>query len=121
MPAKVSDASAQVEDPERYWFEHVYLGDQMPQLTTRAIVMGMLLGVLMCLSNLYIGLKAGWNVGVSITSCILAYSAFATLHRLFPRWFAPFGILENNAMQSCASAAGTMSGGGMVNAIPALM
>src|SRR5207244_8077334 len=29
--------------------------------------------------------------------------------------------LENNAMQSCASAAGSMTGAGVVNAIPALM
>ncbi|HEY6572847.1 MAG TPA: OPT family oligopeptide transporter, partial [Candidatus Eisenbacteria bacterium] len=35
--------------------------------------------------------------------------------------FPAFSILENNAMQSCASAAGYMTGAGLVNAIPALM
>jgi OPT family oligopeptide transporter len=115
------ETTAAPEEIERHWFEHVYQGDRMPQLTLRAVVMGMLLGVLMCVSNVYVGLKAGWSLGVAITSGILAYGAFSTLHRLFPRWFAPFSILENNAMQSCASAAGTMSSGGIVNAIPALM
>ena len=81
----------------------------------------MLLGMFMSLSNIYVGLKAGWGVGVAITSCILAYSIFATLHRLLPRWFPPFSILENNAMQSCASAAGYMASAGLVSAIPALM
>ena len=109
------------EEIERHWFEHVYRGDRMPQLTLRAVVMGMLLGSVMCLSNIYVGLKAGWSVGVGITSCILAYSAFASLHRLFPRAFPDFTILENNAMQSCATAAGMMTSGGIVNAIPALM
>jgi OPT family oligopeptide transporter len=106
---------------ERHWFEHVYQGDRMPQLTVRAVIMGMALGMLMCLSNAYVGLKAGWSLGVAITSCVLAYSIFAAVHRLFPRWFPPFSILENNAMQSCASAAGFFTAGGLVNAVPALM
>jgi OPT family oligopeptide transporter len=106
---------------EREWFETVYQGDRMPQLTKRALIMGMLLGAFMSLSNVYIGLKAGWGLGVAITSCILAYAIFATLHRLFPKQFPPFSILENNAMQSAASAAGYMTGAGLVNAIPALM
>lgn len=109
------------EEIERHWFEHVYQGDKMRQLTPRALIMGMLLGGFMSLSNIYVGLKAGWSLGVAITSCILAFAIFATLHRLLPRLFPPFSILENNAMQSAASAAGYMTGAGLVNAIPALM
>jgi OPT family oligopeptide transporter len=109
------------EEIERDWFENVYAGDKMPQLTLRALVMGMLLGGFLSVSNVYIGLKAGWSMGVAITSCILAYAIFSTLHRAFPKWFPAFSILENNAMQSCASAAGYMTGAGLVNAIPALM
>ncbi len=114
-------ASSAPEDIERHWFEHVYQGDKLPQLTRRAVVMGMLLGMIMACSNVYVGLKVGWSMGVSITACILAYTIFATLHRLFPKRFGPFSILENNAMQSCASAAGMMAVGGMCNSIPALM
>ena len=113
--------NATPEEIERHWFKHVYRGDRMRQLSVRAMVMGMLLGAVMAVSNIYVSLKAGWTVGVGITACILAYSAFASLHRLFPRAFPAFTILENNAMQSCATAAGTMVGGGMSNAIPALM
>jgi OPT family oligopeptide transporter len=109
------------EEIERDWFENVYQGDTMKQLTPRALIMGMLLGGFMTTSNIYVGLKAGWGLGVAITSCILAFAIFATLHRLIPRWFPPFTILENNAMQSAASAAGYMTGAGLVNAIPALM
>jgi uncharacterized oligopeptide transporter (OPT) family protein len=109
------------EEIERDWFENVYAGDRMPQLTMRALLMGMLLGGVLSTSNVYIGLKAGWSMGVAITSCILAFAIFASLARILPRWFGGYSILENNAMQSCASAAGYMSGAGLVNAIPALM
>jgi uncharacterized oligopeptide transporter (OPT) family protein len=109
------------EEIERHWLEHVYRGDRERQLTVRAVVMGMLLGALMSMSNVYVGLKSGWSLGVAITSCVLAYAAFATLHRLFPRAFPTFGILENNAMQSCASAGGALTSAGLVNAVPALM
>ncbi len=115
------EAKRTPEEIERDWFENVYQGDRMKQLTFRSVIMGMLLGGIMSISNVYVGLKAGWSMGVAITSCILAYTIFAGLTRLLPRWFPPFTILENNAMQSCASAAGSMSSAGVVNAIPALM
>ena len=90
------------------------------QLTVRAVIAGMLLGGFMSLSNLYISLKVGWSFGVSITAGILAFAIFELLHmvRLIR---TPFGMLENNAMQSVASAAGYMTGGGTVAAIPAMM
>jgi len=124
-----TETAASVEVPEartpdqieRDWYQNVYQGDRMRQLTVRALVMGMMLGSIMSLSNVYVGLKAGWGLGVAITSSILAFAAFATLRKLFPKFFPEFSILENNAMASCASAAGYMTGGGIVNAIPALM
>jgi OPT family oligopeptide transporter len=109
------------EEIERHWFEHVYQGDRMKQLTPRALVMGMMLGMIMACSNVYVGLKAGWALGTAITSCILAFSIFATLHKLLPKLFPPYTILENNAMQSAASAAGAITSAGLVNAIPALL
>ena len=90
------------------------------QLTVRACIAGMLLGGVMCLANLYVGLKTGWGFGVSITAGILAYSIFAAFDRL--NWTkTEFKILENNAMQSVASAAGYTISGANIAAIPALM
>jgi OPT family oligopeptide transporter len=109
------------EEIERHWYENVFAGEHVPQLTPRVIAMGMVLGVIMAASNVYVGLKAGWSLGVSITACILAYTAFSTLHRLFPKQFPAYTILENNSLQSVAAAAGVMSGAGLVNAVPALM
>jgi uncharacterized oligopeptide transporter (OPT) family protein len=80
----------------------------------------MLLGGVLCLSNLYVALSIGWSFGVTITAGILAFSLFTVAQRagLTRR---EFSVLENNAMQSVASAAGYMTGGGTVAAIPALM
>ena len=54
------------------WLAEVYRGDRVPQFTLRSLVMGRLLGGFMSLSNLYVGLKTGWGLGVTITACILA-------------------------------------------------
>ncbi len=90
------------------------------QLTVRAVVSGMLLGALLCLSNLYVVLKTGWSLGVTITACVMAYALFRALYALgITR--TEFGVLENNAMGSVASAAGFMTGGGNMAALPALL
>jgi uncharacterized oligopeptide transporter (OPT) family protein len=90
-----SPAAAPVE-PEQEWLAHVYRHDER-QLTVRAVVAGVLLGGLMCLSNLYVILKTGWSLGVTITACVVAYAVFRLLGALgLVR--REFGILENNAM-----------------------
>ncbi|MBI2604580.1 MAG: OPT/YSL family transporter [Deltaproteobacteria bacterium] len=109
-------------DPERVWFETVYQGDRVPQFTLRATVMGAFLGGFMSLSNLYVGLKTGWGLGVAITACILSYAIYKTLMTAFPRLFkTEMSILENNCMQSTASSAGYSTGGTMTSAIAAYL
>ena len=110
------------EEIERQWYEHVYRGrgDRMRQLTWRALVMGSVLGGVLSLTNLYIGLKAGWGFGVAITSCILSYAIWTSLHRIgLVR--TPMTILENNCMQSTASSAGYSTGGTLISAFAAYM
>jgi len=107
---------------ERQWLEQVYRGrgDSMRQLTWRAVIMGSLLGGLLSLTNLYIGLKAGWGFGVAITACILSYAIWTSLYRVgLAR--TPMTILENNCMQSTASSAGYSTGGTLVSAFAAWM
>lgn len=107
---------------EQTWYTEVYQGDSMPQLTLRAVLMGSLLGGFMSLSNLYVGLKTGWGLGVAITACILSFAIYKTLRTLLPRVFTTeMSILENNCMQSTASSAGYSTGGTMVSAIAAYL
>jgi uncharacterized oligopeptide transporter (OPT) family protein len=108
------------EEIERQWFEQVYQGrgDVMKQLTVRALVIGMVLGAVLSLTNLYIGLKAGWGFGVAITACILSYAIWTSLMKVgLAR--TPMTVLENNCMQSAASAAGYSTGGTLISAFAA--
>ena len=110
------------EEIERQWYEQVYRGrgDRLPQLTWRAVLMGSVLGGVLSITNLYIGLKAGWGFGVAITACILSYAIWTTLYRLrLVR--TPMSILENNCMQSTASSAGYSTGSTLVSAFAAYM
>jgi uncharacterized oligopeptide transporter (OPT) family protein len=123
------------DEIERHWYEYVYAGDDAPQLTLRAVLMGSLLGCVMAFSNLYVGLRAGWGLGVAITACIVSFTIFRLFHAVFPGRRARQGgrllgifdrpargevsILENNCMQSTASAAGYSTGATLVSAFPA--
>lgn len=92
----------------------------MKQLTWRAVLMGSVLGGVLSLINLYIGLKAGWAMGVAITACILSYAIWTALTRIgLAR--TPMTILENNCMQSTASSAGYSTGGTLISAFAAFI
>ncbi len=105
-----------VEQKDRWWLENVYRGN-MPQLTLRAGLTGFLLGGLLSATNLYIGAKTGWSLGVGITSVILAFAFFKALQKL---GISEFTILENNAMQSIATSAGYMTSP-LIASLPAYM
>ncbi len=164
---------AELDARDRAWLANVYQGDHERQLTVRAVFVGMLLGSVMSLSNLYSGLKIGWSFGASITSAIIAFALFTALRRvprvagavvfallavgglyfIYPIFAAhahmtvlgmiarcvptilclvtagafwggtfqdDFTLLENNTMQTTASAAGAMASAGLLSAIPAL-
>src|SRR5438876_953916 len=108
------------EEIERQWYERVYRGrgDRMRQLTWRAVLMGSVLGGVLSLTNLYIGLKAGWGFGVAIAASILSYAIWTGLYGL-GAVKTRMTILENNCMQSTASAAGYSTGSTLVSAFPA--
>jgi uncharacterized oligopeptide transporter (OPT) family protein len=109
------------EQKDLHWYTHVYQGDRMPQLTFRAVTTGAVLGMLMAASNLYTTLKLGWAFGVAITSCVLSYVLWNGLRVLSGGWFTPMSILENNCMQSTASAAGYSTGATVATCFGALL
>ena len=111
------------ETPEQVdarWLREVYQGSHAPQLTARAVITGMVLGGVLALSNLYVGLKAGWALGVAITACIASYSLWSGLvaARLAR---TPLSLLESNCMQATASSAGFSTVSIMVSALPAYL
>ena len=95
-----------LQQKDRWWLENVWKGD-MPQLTVRSALTGMFLGGILSLTNLYVGAKTGWTLGVGVTSVILAFAMFKIFSQLGVG--REFTLLENNAMQSIATAAGYMT------------
>ena len=73
-------------DAARWWIDNVYAGDDAVQLSVRAVVTGMVIGGVMSISNLYVGLKTGWGLGVTITACIIAYAVFKGLEQVVAAW-----------------------------------
>ncbi len=108
-----------LEERDREWFEKVYKGDSEPQLTARAIIAGMIFGGLMSLSNLYVGLKSGWGLGVDIAAVIVIFAVFKAL-RGIGLTKRDFGMMENTIMMTVAVAASWISSAGLVSAVPAL-
>lgn len=95
-----------LEQKDRWWLENVWRGN-MPQLTIRSALTGMLLGGILSLTNLYVGSRTGWTLGVGITSVILSFALWKALSRI--KMGKEMTLLENNAMQSIATAAGYMT------------
>ena len=108
-----------VEEKDRLWLDTVYRGDKERDLTPRAIMAGMVFGGLMSLSNLYVGLKSGWGLGVDIAAVIVIFAVFKALHGigLVKR---EFGLMESTIMMTVAVAASWISSAGLVSAVPAL-
>ena len=127
-PAADTDASRPLDIPpdkvlemdEEEWYAKVYRGADAPQLTIRAVLMGSGLGFLLAFTNLYVGLKTGWGLGVAITAALLAYALWSGLQKAGLAK-SPMSILETNCMQSTASAAGYATVGTVVSAIAALL
>ncbi|MBY0525638.1 MAG: OPT/YSL family transporter [Gemmataceae bacterium] len=106
-----------LEEKDTWWLKNVYR-EGMPQLTIRSAFTGMILGGLLSLTNLYVGAKTGWTLGVGITSVILAFAMFKVFSKLHIG--QEFTVLENNAMQSIATAAGYMTSP-MISSLAAYM
>jgi putative OPT family oligopeptide transporter len=82
------------------------------EFTAKAIVIGMLFGLLFGASTVYLGLRAGLTVSASIPIAVLAISVLKKL--------GGSTILENNIVQTIGSA-GESVAGGVVFTIPALI
>lgn len=90
-----------------------------PPLSIRAIVTGMSLGSILVLCNLYMGLRIGWSINMSVLASLLGFIAWKGIGATIPcRAWSP---REANIQQTAASAAGGTLSAGLVSAIPAYM
>ncbi len=82
------------------------------ELSAKAIILGLLLALTLAISNTYLALKIGVLTASSIPAAILSMGIL--------RLFKNHTILENNLVQTCASA-GEAIAGGVVYTVPALI
>lgn len=85
---------------------------KLPEFTVRALILGMLLGILFSVGNAYLALKLGTTVSASIPAAVLSMAIL----RVF---FKKVSILENNLVQTIASV-GEGLAAGVVFTAPAL-
>jgi len=84
----------------------------LAELTPRAVLLGVILGLIFGASNVYLALKIGLTVSASIPIAVLSITIFRALGRST--------ILENNIVQTTGSAADSVSAG-VVFTIPAIL
>ncbi|KAG0651471.1 oligopeptide transporter [Hyphodiscus hymeniophilus] len=86
--------------------------------TTRGILVGLGVGLIICFSNMYFGLQTGWVSSMSMPSSLIGFAFFKTLSKHLD---LPFTPVENVLVQTVAGSMGTMPlGCGFVGVMPAL-
>ncbi|HUT35246.1 MAG TPA: OPT/YSL family transporter, partial [Planctomycetota bacterium] len=71
-------------------------GCPLPEITAKAVVLGVVLSMVLAGANAYLGLLAGMTVSASIPAAVISMGVL--------RFFKRSNILENNIVQTAASA-----------------
>ena len=84
----------------------------LPEITVKAVLLGILLSAILAGANAYLGLKVGMTVSASIPAAVISMALL--------RFFRESNILENNIVQTAASA-GESVAAGVIFTLPALI
>jgi putative OPT family oligopeptide transporter len=91
---------------------YIPANQKLPETTVRAIILGIVLSAVLAGANAYLGLFAGLTVSASIPAAVISMMLLKVLGR--------GNILENNAVQTAASAGESLAAG-VIFTIPALV
>ncbi len=84
----------------------------LPEITIKAVILGVLLSIILAAANAYLGLFAGMTVSASIPAAVISMGVL--------RLFKKANILENNIVQTAASAGESLAAG-VIFTLPALI
>ena len=84
----------------------------LPEITAKALVLGFVLSAVLAGANAYLGLKVGLTVSASIPAAVISMAVL--------RLFREHNILENNIVQTAASAGESLAAG-VIFTLPALV
>ncbi|WP_298442619.1 OPT family oligopeptide transporter [Gordonia sp. (in: high G+C Gram-positive bacteria)] len=76
-------------------------GASVKELTLRGVILGGVITLIFTAANVYLGLKVGLTFATAIPAAVISMSIL--------RYFANHSVVENNIVQTIASAAGTLS------------
>ena len=91
---------------------YIPASQSLPEITGKAIVLGILLSAVLSGANAYLGLKVGLTVSASIPAAVISMAIL--------RMFREHNILENNIVQTAASAGESLAAG-VIFTLPALI
>lgn len=91
---------------------YISADDDLPQITVKAVILGFLLSAVLAGANAYLGLKVGMTVSASIPAAVISMAIL--------RLFKESNILENNIVQTAASAGESLAAG-VIFTLPALI
>ena len=86
--------------------------NQYPEITIKAVFLGIILSMVLAGANAYLGLFAGMTVSASIPAAVISMGILTL--------FKKSNILENNIVQTAASAGESLAAG-VIFTIPALL
>ena len=84
----------------------------LPEITIKALFLGVVLSMILAGANAYLGLFAGMTVSASIPAAVISMGVLSL--------FKKSNILENNIVQTAASAGESLAAG-VIFTIPALV
>ncbi len=84
----------------------------LPEITVKAVILGFILSAVLAGANAYLGLKVGLTVSASIPAAVISMAIL--------RFFRESNILENNIVQTAASAGESLAAG-VIFTLPALL
>jgi len=102
-PAPLDDSSDATQAHQRR---------SLPEITIKALVLGVILSAVLAGANAYLGLMAGMTVSASIPAAVISMAVL--------RMFRRSNILENNIVQTAASAGESLAAG-VIFTMPALI
>jgi len=107
MPGE-SSTGDRVQDTQPY----IPASQTLPEITVKAAILGVILSGVLGGANAYLGLKVGLTVSASIPAAVISMAIL--------RMFREHNILENNIVQTAASAGESLAAG-VIFTLPALI
>ena len=91
---------------------YIPASQSLPEITLKAVILGFILSAVLAGANAYLGLKVGLTVSASIPAAVISMAIL--------RFFRTSNILENNIVQTAASAGESLAAG-VIFTLPALL